>query len=106
MNLEKFKNKNHLNRSPNVENIKILPGRDFENGKKKDRGIGIFQNPNFRRLRNMDEFLDSGGTENIFGLLMSIGLRWWLLFMSTVLNRLPASRRFIEIVMFLWLGKW
>ena len=39
MNLEKFKNKNRLNRSPNVENIKILPRRDFENGKKKDRGI-------------------------------------------------------------------
>jgi len=38
VNLEKFKNKNRLNRSPNVENIKNLPGRDFENGK-KERGI-------------------------------------------------------------------
>ena len=104
MNLEKFRNKNHLNRSSNGEDIKSLPGRDFENRKKKDSGI--FQNPNFCRLRNMDEFLDSGGTENISGLLMSRGLRWWLLFMSTVLNRLPVSRRFMEIVMFLWLGKW
>jgi len=52
VNLEKFKNKNRLNRSPNVENIKILPGRDFENGKKKDRGI-------FLEYSKIQTFVDS-----------------------------------------------
>jgi hypothetical protein len=53
-------------------------------GKQKRNIPGIFQNPHFWIFKNVNVFLNSGETENIFGLLVRRASCWCQRFMPTV----------------------